>query len=851
MPRAAPLISTFNAGEWSPEMAGRLDIARYANASRVMENFIPLAQGPATRRPGTRFIAEAASAEYARLIPFEFSTAQAYVVEASNLKFRFFMNQGIVRTGGGAVYELATPYTAADLPELKWAQSADTMYLVHPRHPPRKLTRTGHADWTITAIEFKDGPYLDQNILALKVYSTVTTEVDGTDSYTLRTAPEAVIVDVANVGGKIRIKTAWWHEFSTGMKVKIALGAGVTWSTASTVWPITVISKYLFELDGAAYVAPSSTAAGTVRPALFAAGDVGRSVRFKARKKEWAWGQIEAFIDETEVKFVPGDMVNGTRATTEESISYSNSAFWNMAIGTATPDWRLGAWWTADTWPSCVTFHEERLFFANSNAQPQTIWATSAGDYENFAPTEIKGLVLADNAITATIADDRVNAIRWLSSGRTLAVGTTGGEFSLQAATAGEPITPDSVVARRDTTRGVANILPVRVGQAVLFVQRARRRLYEMAYSFEADSQVAPEMTMLASHVTRPGIKELAYQAEPWNVLWCCLDDGALAGMTYMRDQQVVAWHRHPLPRGKVISLASIPAAANDELWLVVERIIGGERKLYVEVLGDAFQPQDKYDLTGAGFLDSALTYDPAQGIALTPAAATGTNVLFTADGAVFESGMVGRELRHAYADGSGRRRVARARIATHVGATSARADIITAFPSIATIPAGAWGVTATTLDGLDHLEGETVQILADGATHADRQIVDGSVTLAQPAARVQVGFGYASRLETMNVEGGAADGTSQGRTRRIHKVAVRLVNTVGGRIGAREGDLESMPSRVAGDPMDLPPPLYAGDRVVAFPTGWTDEARVLIVQDQPLPMTVAALMPRLSTSDS
>jgi hypothetical protein len=148
-------------------MAARVDIgdpAYYFNRCLVLENFFVWRQGPADRRPGTRFVAEVkSSAAKTRLIPFEYSTAQAYVIEAGNQYFRFYKDGGRIETAGTPV-EVASPTSRADLPRLMWCQSADVLYLFHPAYQPRKLSRTSHTAWTLDVIDFIDGPWLEENL---------------------------------------------------------------------------------------------------------------------------------------------------------------------------------------------------------------------------------------------------------------------------------------------------------------------------------------------------------------------------------------------------------------------------------------------------------------------------------------------------------------------------------------------------------------------------------------------------------------------------------------------------------------------------------------------------------------
>lgn len=754
MARAAHLLSTFNAGEWSPELYGRVDLDKYRNACRQIENFVLLAQGPATRRPGTAFVAHAKDDQAVRLIPFEFSTAQAYIIEAGENYFRFYMNGGRIETAPGIAYEIATPYPLAAVRRLKWAQSADVLYLCHPDFAPRKLARSGHTDWSLNAIDFQDGPYLDEN------------------TGTITLAPAATT------------------------------GAGVT-LTASTD--------------------------------LFAAEDVGRLVRIK-HGTQWGWAKITAFVSTTQVTIAIRGDFGGTGAVT---------------------NWRLGAWSARTGWPGTVTFYEERLFLANCRDQPQTLWGSVAGAYESFGPSAADGTVRDDHSLNFTIADDRVNAIRWMSAGKTLALGTTGGEFNLSASSLNEAVTPSNVMVRRETTNGSAEIRPERVGAAVLYVQRAERKLFEMAYSFENDAFNSPEMTLLARHLTLPGIAEIAFQAEPWSILWVAARDGTLLGLTYMREQDVVGWHRHPLAGVdvRVLSVAVIPGPRQDEVWLAVERRIGDVLRRSVERMAEAFAPRDAHDKRAAFFVDSGRSFDGAGNGQLTPGVGAGiagqSGVEFTTSADAFLPGDVGRELHYRHADGQGAYLIARARITAYVSATEVIAEMVAPFPNVAVVPQGAWALAATEIGGLDHLIDETVKILADGATHPDRVVSpEGKVTLERPAAWAHVGLGYVSRLTTMDLEAGAADGVAQGKKRRLHRVIVRLINSLGMRVGASATGTEDVVFRDPQTAMDQSPPLFSGDKSVAFPKGWDTQAVITVLQEQPMPCTVVALIPHMTTMD-
>ena len=588
MPRTTLALTSFVSGELGSKLDGRTDFAKYNTGAKTLQNFLIHPQGSATRRVGTQFIAEVKdSSKKTRLIPFEFSTTQTYILEFGDQYMRVYKDKGQVLSSGVA-FEISTPYLEAELFDIKFAQSADVMYICHPNHDVRKLSRTGHNAWTLTTVSF----------------------------------------------------------------------------------------------------------------------------------------------------------------TQTSSLTISG----------------------ADNRPSCVSFFEQRLVFAGTNNNPQTLWFSKSGDYENFTTGSN-----ADDAMIYTIASNQVNRVRYLKAQRTLIVGTSGGEFTVSADGTDAAITPTNIAIKRQSSYGSANIDAQVAGNATLFLQKAKRKIRELSYNFDTDGYVAPDLTILNDIVTKSGINEMVYQQEPDSILWCVRDDGVLAGLTYQRSENVVAWHRHifggSFGSGDAVceSAATISGTlTEDELWVIVKRTINGATKRYVECFANF--DFDETDATDFRFLDSHLTYS---------------------------------------------------------------------------------GSATTTLSGLAHLEGQTVSVLADGATHADKVVSSGSITLDRSAEKAVVGLAYDSVLQTMRVEGGAAEGTSQGKTKRISKVVLRLFETVGAKVGPSLTELETIPFRTTSSLLSNPvETLLAGDKEIEFRDDYNTDGFIFVKQDQPLPLSVLAIYPTVVTSD-
>lgn len=236
--KASPLQNNFIGGEFSPLTQARVDSDLYRTGMEICLNYIPLIQGPITRRPGTYFVQKtknSANANAVRLQRFEFSTTQAYIIEFGDQYVRFYRNNGPVETSPGVPYEISTPYGAAQVFQLQFTQSADTLYITHPSYAPRKLTRTAHTSWTLSLVNNQDGPYLTANVGATTLTPSGTT---GAITITASTATWAA----TDVGRLVRIKhgTTWGNAIITGYTsttvVNATVGNPFGATTAVTIW---------------------------------------------------------------------------------------------------------------------------------------------------------------------------------------------------------------------------------------------------------------------------------------------------------------------------------------------------------------------------------------------------------------------------------------------------------------------------------------------------------------------------------------------------------------------------------------------------------------------------------------
>src|SRR5690606_25699577 len=209
MAKETPIQNTFDGGELSPLLGGRTDLAKYFNGCSVLENFLPMVQGPLVRRGGTQFIGGTKSyIDRAWLVRFQVSESVSYMLEFGHLYVRFYTNRGRLVDGGIPV-EVATPYTASDLTNadgtcaIRVAQSADTMYIFHLRHKPRKLLRLSATSFSLQEVQFTGGPFKDLNR-----NDGVTVASSAAFGFVTLTATGGNVFDASNVGSLFYLESA-------------------------------------------------------------------------------------------------------------------------------------------------------------------------------------------------------------------------------------------------------------------------------------------------------------------------------------------------------------------------------------------------------------------------------------------------------------------------------------------------------------------------------------------------------------------------------------------------------------------------------------------------------------------
>lgn len=721
MPKLTHIQTNCTAGEISPRLLGRVDVAKYQNGLRACYNAIPLVHGGANRRPGLRYAAAAKEAlKQTRLVPFIFNRDQAFVIEFGDGYARFFTAAGTqIESSPGVPLEVSSPFLEANLDDVHYVQGADTMFLFHESYPTRKLVRFSNTSWKLSVASW-DVPPSEEKGDKPATGLTLSLATVGTG----RTATAAAAAfEASDVGRQIisgaGLATITGYTSTTVVTITIDDAFSGT-SISSGAWtltesPKTKVTPSVKEPLGAA-ITLTATAAAWKNSAQVS--DIGQYVEIND-------GLVEI------TGFTSATVVSGIIRTVLSSTTAAESGGWAK---------RQQVWNSTDGYPRTGTLYEQRLIVAGSINYPQTIWGTKTGIYDNFADG-----IADDDGFAFTIASDQVNPIEHMASTRVLLPLTYGGEFSMTGGVE-KPITPTNVQIKSQSVYGCAVVRPVRVGSEILFVQRGGRKVRALGYRVESDSFNAPDISILAEHITEGGIYEMAYAQEPDQVVWMVRGDGLAVTMSIDRDQDAIGFARQETD-GQFESFAVVPYNDADRVFAVVVREIGGATVRYIEY----FDP----DIN----TDSAIT--------------------------------------------------------------------------------GTTGTPTDTWAGLDHLEGKTVDILADGVVMPQQAVSAGQIVLPRTASTVEIGLHYETEIDPLMPSIGGLSGAGQGAAVSVHEIVVRLHETIGAEVAGQVIPFRKFGAGV----LDAPVAPYTGDKRVSH-LGWMKgDIDCLIAQRQPLPLQVLAII--------
>lgn len=811
MPKVSTIKTNFTAGELSERLRARVDVAKFQNGARELYNVYPLVHGGARSRSGSKYSAAAKNAtKQTRLIPFVFNRLQAFQLELGETYMRFYTPAGQIVDGGSVPIEVATPWDDTELDDLKYVQGADTMFLAHPSYAMRKLVRFSNTSWKLSQVTWEVPPSEE-----IGERPTTTVTLGATSGAAVVATAAANAFEAGDVGrylesgagrGKIEVYTS---ATQVTVNIPAADAFAAVGPIASQAWKITESPKQALtpSVAGPVGVAITLTLGAAGWKNLAANVHVGAYVELNDGLVE-----ITGYTSTTVVTGVVRTELSGTTA--------APSGAWLL---------RQVAWNAVDGYPRAVGLYQQRLVAGGTTNFPNFVWGTRTAEYLNFAD----GVDDADGFVFA-LASDQLDVIEHLPATKRLLPLTQGAEWSIFGGVE-KALAPTNVRADQETAYGCSSARPLRIGSEIVYPDSSGKIIRALGYRVENDSYNAPDISVLAEHITGDGVLESAYQKAPDKVAWFVRADGRLVSLSIDRDQDAVGFASHETD-GSFESVSVIPNAAGtaEQLWAVVVRTINGSTVRYIERFEEGLETD--CCLTGA-VTENAVT-----------AAAWAAGVLeLTRAGHGYSTGNTIRLSDFTSANDveiDGEHEI------TVTGANTYEVDL-TDDPGA--IGLGTDAKATVTWNGYGHLALKTVDVVADGYVGKQQTVsAGGVVTLAKAAYAVEIGLHFEGRIVTLPPEVGTGTGTAQGNAMSIHEIIVRFYKTKGGKVNGQPILSRKMGT---GSVLNQPVPEFTGDKRVEN-LGWgkagsgDSDGSVTILRDQPLPMQVLGVITRLTVND-
>ncbi|RCL00939.1 MAG: hypothetical protein JSC189_001032 [Candidatus Tokpelaia sp. JSC189] len=533
------LQNSFSAGELSPALWARTDMAKYRSGLKMALNVVLHPHGGVSNRAGMEFLGEVALSEKpTRMIPFIFNSDQAYILEFGHYSIRFYRDGGLILKHG-VPYQISSPYNSSQLFDIIEAQEADVMFLAHEEHAPQKLSRYADDHWVMETVNF------GTKIESPKGITATATR----DSYALRQERSHKPFET---------RTSYFYKVSA---ISEESGESLP-SYAATCYNDLITESAENKVT---WNAVSGARAYHIYKCQSTSGSFGYIARVE--------GALE-FIDRN----VTPDFSDGPRQM--------QTLF--QGVG---------------TYPRLVAFIEQRLAFAASVNEPQTVWMSRTANYENF---DICHPLKADDAIVFRIKSAQANEIRALISRKGVLILTSGAEWLVDGGMNSDAITPSSLRVVNQGYRGCSRVRPLMIGNAVLFSQNRGGVIRDLSFDFGEDGFTDKDLTILARHLFEGReIRSWAFSQSPSSIVWVVLEDGSLLSLTYMKEHDIWGWTRHETD-GHFEDVAVIGEGREDAVYCIVRRRIGEQEKRYIE----RFCTRYFTTVEDAFFVDSGLSYE-------------------------------------------------------------------------------------------------------------------------------------------------------------------------------------------------------------------------------------------------
>jgi hypothetical protein len=838
------LQPSFAKGEVNPELFGRVDTSAYKIGLATARNVVIRTTGGAINRAGLEFIGmQIDMANPSRFRRFRFNVSDTYMLEFGAHKMRVIRDDAHVLEAQKTINSVtqASPMVV-EVPSHGWSVGDDIEFTITAgmqRLNARRLRVGAVPDAShISMIDIITGDAVDATTFAAfvtgtaaRVY-TLATPYAQADLTTLKFVQSANVLTITHPGypeGTLtRTGDAAWTLTNPTFAPAIAAPTGVS------VTPITTGSTT------AAYVV-TVTSASTGEESLPSVQAVTTTGNVTASNTV-TWSASADALLYSIYKAVNG--VFGFVGTTPDLSFTENNIAPDLAT---TPPAAGNPFAGAGNYPACATYYQQRLVRAGSYNHPDTLNYSKTANFYNFSTSTPSQ---ADDAIKARLTSREVNVVKHMVPVKDLIVFTAGGEWRINSS--GNAFSTATMQQLSQSTWGSSDLEPIVIGQTTIFVPENKISVRSFAYTYVSDAYQGNELTLLSAHLFKTyALTDWGYSRAPDPIIYGVRADGRAVTMTFQEEQQVTAWARwDTLGAFEAVDVVRPNSAGPDEMpYFGIRRTVNGHTVRYIERM----HTRRYTDVRDCFFVDSGLTFDHP--IAITNIAPSGP-VVIAAPGHGLTTGQHvdvydiqwvpnfdDKETETQPNQLNTQRFIVQVLDSTNIALTHLDGSAISTTGWNAYASGGTLRVPTQTVTGLDHLEGRTVQALADGNHVADLVVTRGAVTLPYAASRIHVGLKYISDIETLDLE--APQGTIQGKMKRAVSVTVRYNQSRGMFIGQTPAELLEVKQR-QDEALGDPTALFSGDEIKILGSDWNTHGRIFLRQRYPLPMDILMIEPNM-----
>lgn len=871
MPQGGPSVfstihSSFNAGELSPLLFGRVDIDKYKSGLALARNVYVDYRGGLSNRSGTQYIDTINGTSGApHTIPFVVNTQTSYVlVFTGNGLIKFYSNGAYV---GGA--DLSSPYAIADVPTVKFNQSANVLTLTHPAYPIYQVTRTGPSTFSIA--QFVPGSTMKpptspsghaqvtSNNNSVYTYMVTSVSQDGKEE-SVPCSP-FFFTGFGGSTGPVETSISWSPPASGPVAASYKIykagpfaARGVAGAVASIV---PTVYGYIGQSTSTSFFDNLFTPDYSITPPSFSDPFTpGQVASVQPATPGSGYGSVYiaplVFTGGTPTRAAAGYGIVDTSTNTivgvvltDPGAGYVSTPTVTDSVGSATYSVTMGQ--TSGTYPSSSTYFQQRQVFGGTPNFPESFVASVPGKYTNF---DVSPITNAADSITASIASTQNNTIVSMVPMSTgLIVFTYGSAFLVTGGSQSSAVTPSSIVALPQASFGASNLPPIPINYTVLYTEALGFTVRDLTFNFYYQNYVGVDRSILSSHLFFGySFVDWAFCEAPFRLMHMTRNDGQMLTFTYVPEQEMFAW-THYDTNGQFVSICSVPEGQYNVLYAIVRRFIQGTSS-WVYFL-ERFVPRNFQNIIDPGvwFVDAGLSYPQgAPSATLQPSVPVAGVTTLTYSGALGVTAHVG-DIVQAYG--------------VQIELTAVAAGVLTGtvlFGSLPTIPNDPFStpiqltpgnVTITTpvqtISGLTYLEGMMVTGVADGVVVPPTKVVGGQIVLPEPATSIILGLAYTAQVQTLRL---TAQGTvTEGKRKNIPALTLRLYQSAGVEVGRSFDKMTTLKTISA--PINPQVQLVSDDVRSVIGATWDKDGQVCFQQALPLPMTVLADIPEVVPGDT